>query len=121
MMLTGHRDVAFGTAVSGRPAELPGADTIVGLLINTVPVRAKAGAGSTVADLLAELQHHHNDTLEHEHVALTEIHHLTGQDHLFDTLFLYESYPVDITAFMGCTSCRSPTSSAASTTTTRCR
>ncbi|MCB0941189.1 MAG: amino acid adenylation domain-containing protein, partial [Mycobacterium sp.] len=101
MMLTGHRDVAFGTAVSGRPAELPGADTIVGLLINTVPVRAKAGAGSTVADLLAELQHHHNDTLEHEHVALTEIHHLTEQDHLFDTLFLYESYPVDITAFMG--------------------
>ena len=101
MMLTGHRDVAFGTAVSGRPAELSGADSIVGLLINTVPVRAKAGPGTTVADLLAELQHHHNDTLEHEHVALTEIHHLTGQDHLFDTLFLYESYPIDITAFMG--------------------
>ena len=101
MMLTGHRDVAFGTAVSGRPAELAGADSIVGLLINTVPVRARAGADSTVADLLAEVQRHHNDTLEHEHLPLTEIHHLAGQDHLFDTLFLYESYPVDTSAFMG--------------------
>ena len=101
MMLTGHRDVAFGTAVSGRPAELAGVDSIVGLLINTVPVRAKAGADTTVADLLAEVQRHHNDTLEHEHLPLTEIHHLAGQDHLFDTLFLYESYPIDTSAFMG--------------------
>ncbi|MFN8042486.1 MAG: amino acid adenylation domain-containing protein [Mycobacterium sp.] len=101
MMLTGHRDVAFGTAVSGRPAELAGADSIVGLLINTVPVRAKAGADTTVAELLAEVQRHHNDTLEHEHLPLTEIHHLAGQDHLFDTLFLYESYPIDTSAFMG--------------------
>ncbi|WP_459956653.1 condensation domain-containing protein, partial [Mycobacterium avium] len=34
--LTGQRDVVFGTTVSGRPAEVPGADTMVGLLINTV-------------------------------------------------------------------------------------
>ncbi|MCB0945672.1 MAG: amino acid adenylation domain-containing protein, partial [Mycobacterium sp.] len=78
-----------------------GVDSIVGLLINTVPVRAKAGADTTVADLLAEVQRHHNDTLEHEHLPLTEIHHLAGQDHLFDTLFLYESYPIDTSAFMG--------------------
>ena len=38
--LTGQHDVAFGTAVSGRPAEVAGADSMVGLLINTVPVRA---------------------------------------------------------------------------------
>ncbi|WP_238159382.1 condensation domain-containing protein, partial [Mycobacterium sp. MFM001] len=37
--LTGQRDVAFGAVVSGRPAEVPGADSMVGLLINTVPVR----------------------------------------------------------------------------------
>ncbi|ORB10557.1 hypothetical protein BST37_22785, partial [Mycobacterium noviomagense] len=41
MWLTGQHDVAFGTAVSGRPADLPGADSMVGLLINTVPVRAR--------------------------------------------------------------------------------
>ena len=45
MWLTGQHDVAFGTAVSGRPAEVAGADSMVGLLINTVPVRARHHAG----------------------------------------------------------------------------
>ena len=101
MMATGRHDVAFGTAVSGRPVDLAGADSIVGLLINTVPVRATATAASTVADLLGQLQRFHNDTLEHEHLALTEIHHLTGHDRLFDTIFLYESYPIDTSALGG--------------------
>ncbi|HEX9834349.1 MAG TPA: amino acid adenylation domain-containing protein, partial [Mycobacterium sp.] len=68
--LTGQNDVAFGTAVSGRPAELVGADSMVGLMINTVPVRANMTAATTVADLLGQLQRHHNDTMEHEHLAL---------------------------------------------------
>ena len=101
MALTGQHDVAFGTAVSGRPAELSGADSIVGLLINTVPIRADMTAATSVADLLGQLQRHHNDTVEHEHLALNEIHHVAGQDALFDTLFLYESYPIDTSAFSG--------------------
>ncbi|WP_235009586.1 condensation domain-containing protein, partial [Mycobacterium sp. 3519A] len=40
MSMTGQPDVVFGAAVSGRPTELPGAESMVGLLINTVPVRA---------------------------------------------------------------------------------
>ena len=46
MWLTGQHDVAFGTAVSGRPAEVAGAESMVGLLINTVPVRATHHAGN---------------------------------------------------------------------------
>ena len=92
MMLTGRSDVAFGTAVSGRPADVAGADLMVGLLINTVPVRARVTASDTVADLLEQLQREHNDTLEHEHLALTEIHHLVGHEQMFDTLFVYENY-----------------------------
>ncbi|MEB4212460.1 condensation domain-containing protein, partial [Mycobacterium sp. 94-17] len=42
--LTGHHDVVFGTTVSGRPPELAGAESMVGLLINTVPVRARLSA-----------------------------------------------------------------------------
>ncbi|WP_420892009.1 amino acid adenylation domain-containing protein [Mycobacteroides salmoniphilum] len=99
--LTGHHDVAFGTAVSGRPADLAGADSMVGLLINTVPVRANITAATTVADLLDQLQHTHNDTVEHEHLALNEIHHAIGLDRLFDTLFVYENYPIDIGAQLG--------------------
>ena len=79
MMLTGRSDVAFGTAVSGRPADVAGADLMVGLLINTVPVRARVTASDTVADLLEQVQREHNDTIEHEHLALTDIHHLVGR------------------------------------------
>ena len=47
--LTGQHDVVFGTPVSGRPAELAGAESMVGLLINTVPVRANITPATTTA------------------------------------------------------------------------
>jgi non-ribosomal peptide synthetase component F len=101
MSLTGQRDVAFGTVVSGRPAEVVGAESMVGLLINTVPVRARITAATTTADLLDQLQSAHNHTLEHQHLALTEIHRVTAHQRLFDTVFVYENYPIDATALSG--------------------
>ncbi len=101
MWLTGQRDVAFGTTVSGRPAEVVGADTMVGLFINTVPVRASISAATTTTDLLDQLRSAHNHTLDHQHLALSEIHRVAGQDHLFDTFFVYENYPLDTAAFSG--------------------
>jgi glycopeptidolipid biosynthesis protein len=99
--LTGQHDVAFGTVVSGRPAELLGAESMVGLLINTVPVRARVTPATTTADLLDQLQRAHNDTLEHQHLALSDIHRITGQERLFDTVFVYENYPIDTGAPLG--------------------
>jgi amino acid adenylation domain-containing protein/non-ribosomal peptide synthase protein (TIGR01720 family) len=99
--LTGHDDVAFGTAVSGRPADVAGADSMVGLLINTVPVRATINPHATVSDLLSQLQGFTNNTLEHQHLALSDIHRATGHDQLFDTLFVFENYPVDVGALSG--------------------
>ncbi|MGH3558083.1 MAG: condensation domain-containing protein, partial [Mycobacterium sp.] len=101
MSLTGHHDVAFGAVVSGRPAEVAGADSMVGLLINTVPVRATFTPATTTADLLDQLQSAHNDTLEHQHLALSDIHRVTGQERLFDTVFVYENYPTDTGASLG--------------------
>ena len=101
MSLTGQRDVAFGAVVSGRPADLVGAESMVGLLINTVPVRASITAATTTADLLDQLQSAHNHTLEHQHLALTEIHRVTGHQRLFDTVFVYENYPTDAAALSG--------------------
>ena len=101
MWLTGQHDVAFGTAVSGRPAEVAGAESMVGLLINTVPVRARITPATTTADLLDQLQSAHNDTLEHQYLALSDIHRITGQEQLFDTLFVYENYPTDTAALFG--------------------
>ncbi|MGO9730474.1 condensation domain-containing protein, partial [Mycobacterium sp.] len=101
MSLTGRHDVAFGAVVSGRAAEVPGADSMVGLLINTVPVRAAITPATTVADLLDQLQSAHNRTLEHQHLALSEIHRITGHQRLFDTVFVYENYPADAAALSG--------------------
>ncbi|TPG23981.1 condensation domain-containing protein, partial [Mycolicibacterium hodleri] len=98
MQLTGQRDVAFGTAVSGRPTDVAGAESMVGLLINTVPVRARVTSTTTTADLLDQLHGINNQTLDHQHLALTEIHRATGHDQLFDTLFVFENYPIDTTA-----------------------
>jgi amino acid adenylation domain-containing protein/thioester reductase-like protein/non-ribosomal peptide synthase protein (TIGR01720 family) len=95
MSMTGRPDVTFGTAVSGRPTELPGAESMVGLMINTVPVRATITPTTTTEDLLNQLHTTHNHTLDHQHLALNEIHRITGHDQLFDTLFVYENYPID--------------------------
>ena len=102
MWLTGRGDVAFGAVVSGRPAEVVGAEAMVGLLINTVPVRATITSATTTADLLGQLHDAHNHTLEHQHLALGEIHRVTGQQRLFDTVFVYENYPTDARGVVGC-------------------
>ncbi|WP_156673265.1 non-ribosomal peptide synthetase, partial [Mycobacterium sp. E3251] len=96
--LTGNYDVAFGTTVSGRSAEVAGAESMVGLMINTIPVRARITAATTTTELLDQLQSAHNDTLEHEHLSLSEIHRMTGHEKLFDTLFAYENYPLETSA-----------------------
>ncbi|KPN56125.1 non-ribosomal peptide synthetase, partial [Mycobacterium intracellulare subsp. chimaera] len=98
MWLTGQHDVVFGTAVSGRPTDLAGSESMVGLLINTVPVRATIGAETTIADLLDQLQQAYTRTLDHQHLALNEIHRVTGHDQIFDTMFVYENYPLDTAA-----------------------
>ncbi|WP_144209886.1 condensation domain-containing protein, partial [Mycobacterium tilburgii] len=101
MRMTGQPDVAFGTAVSGRPTDLPGAESIVGLLINTVPIRANITAATTIGDLLDQLQGAYTETLEHQYLGLNDIHRATGHDQLFDTLFVYENYPIDTGVPMG--------------------
>ena len=100
--LTGRHDVAFGTPRSRvGQAEVSGAESMVGLLINTVPVRARITPTTTTAELLEQLQGAHNELIEHQHLALNEIHRIAGHDQLFDTLFVYENYPIDTTAPLG--------------------
>lgn len=43
----------------------------------------------------------YTDTLDHQHLALNEIHRATGHDQLFDTVFVYENYPIDTAALLG--------------------
>jgi non-ribosomal peptide synthetase component F len=69
-------------------------------MINTVPVRVALTPTTTIAGLLEQLHAAHNRTLDHQHLALTEIHRATGHDQLFDTLFVFENYPIDTTALL---------------------
>ncbi|MEE3065111.1 MAG: amino acid adenylation domain-containing protein, partial [Actinomycetota bacterium] len=101
MWLTGHHDVVFGTTVSGRPPELADAESMVGLLINTVPVRTTVTPTTTAEELIDQLHAAYIATLDHQHLALSEIHRIAGHKRLFDTLFVYENYPVDTSAPLG--------------------
>ncbi|MEV6929729.1 amino acid adenylation domain-containing protein [Dactylosporangium sp. NPDC051485] len=91
--LTGRDDVVFGATVSGRPADLAGAEDMVGLFINTVPVRVRPRPVDTWAGFLARLQGEQAALLDHQHVGLAAIQRLAGVGELFDTLTVFESYP----------------------------
>ncbi len=92
--LTGRDDVVFGVTVSGRPAELAGVEQMVGLFINTVPVRVRLRPGDRLTTLLAEIQQSQARLLAHQHVGLAEIQRAAGIGELFDTLVVFENYPV---------------------------
>ncbi|MDX3784701.1 non-ribosomal peptide synthetase, partial [Streptomyces europaeiscabiei] len=93
--VTGREDVVFGTTVSGRPPEIAGIESMVGLFINTVPVRARLNPAQSVGDFLAGLQDEQASLLPYQHLSLAEIHAQTGLSELFDTLVVYENYPLD--------------------------
>ncbi len=90
---SGRTDVCFGAMVACRPPELEGVEEIIGLLANTVPVRARLAG--TLADTLHDLQARQRALVEHHHVAQTDLERLTGRRRLFDSLVVFENYPVD--------------------------
>ena len=94
-LLTGRQDVVFGATVSGRPPVVPDVESMVGMFINTLPVRVTYAPGDTVADVLARLQNRQAALAEHHHHGLAEIQKSAGVRSLFDTLVVFESYPVD--------------------------
>nr|ADU56136.1 hypothetical protein CA915-15 [uncultured organism CA915] len=91
--LTGRDDVVFGAAVAGRPPEIPGVESVVGLFMNTVPVRARLDAAAPFLDMLAGLQAHQVAMMAHQHVGLSEITQSAGPGAAFDTLVVFENYP----------------------------
>lgn len=91
----GDIDVTFGTTVSGRPADIDRVDETVGLYINTIPVRIRAEATDTFAEVLVRVQTEQSALLDHQHLGLADIVKAAGPGAEFDTLVVVESYPVD--------------------------
>ncbi|MFZ4185629.1 amino acid adenylation domain-containing protein, partial [Streptomyces pseudogriseolus] len=93
--LTGQRDVVFGAAVNGRPADLTGAEEMVGLFINTLPTRALCRPEQSVADVITDLQDRQITLLDHHYYGLADIQRGVGLPALFDTIVVFENYPID--------------------------
>ncbi|MFT4043081.1 MAG: amino acid adenylation domain-containing protein [Gordonia sp. (in: high G+C Gram-positive bacteria)] len=91
----GRSDVTVGMTVSGRPPELPGAAHTVGLFINTVPMRIAGDHREPVSAVWRRVQTEQAGLIEHHHLGLTEIQRAAGPGSVFDTLTVFESYPVD--------------------------
>ncbi|WP_223514289.1 non-ribosomal peptide synthase/polyketide synthase [Pseudomonas sp. GL-B-19] len=93
---TGQRSVAFGATVAGRPVDLPGAESQLGLFINTLPVISTPDAVESVGHWLTRLQAQNLELREHEFTALGDIQRWAGRagEPLFDSLLVFENFPV---------------------------
>ncbi|MEY9488919.1 amino acid adenylation domain-containing protein/non-ribosomal peptide synthase protein (TIGR01720 family) [Streptomyces calvus] len=93
--LTDRTDVTFGMTLAGRPPEIPGVHTMVGLFLNTVPVRVRLARDETLLALCRRLQDEQRALMAHQFLGLAEIQRTAGHGDLFDTLTVTENFPVD--------------------------
>ncbi|MBJ7005473.1 non-ribosomal peptide synthetase [Streptomyces griseofuscus] len=92
---SGRDDVVFGVTVAGRPP-LPGADAMIGMFINTVPVRARVDHELPAEEWLTRYAASRHPVLEHQHTPLTDVQRWAGTERgaqLFDTVVVFENYP----------------------------
>jgi amino acid adenylation domain-containing protein len=94
-LMTGSPDVVFGTHVAGRPPEVTGIEDMVGMIMNTVPVRVRVDRADTVAALFTRLQEEQSALGPHQYLGLSDLQRLTGIGELFDTAFVYQNSPFD--------------------------
>jgi len=93
---TGTDDVVFGTTVSGRPPEVEHVDRMVGLLMNTVPVRVPVRPAATVRDELVAHMRRQGEVTGAHHLGLGHVQQAAGHPVLFDTLYVFRNLPVDV-------------------------
>lgn len=92
-VFTDRTDVVYGVTVSGRPDELAGVESMVGLFINTVPLRVRVDPALSVGRQCLALQREAAELREHSYLSHTELRSLGGIGELYDTLLVYENFP----------------------------
>jgi mycobactin peptide synthetase MbtF len=93
--LTDSSDVVFGVTVSGRPAELAGVETMIGLFINTVPMRVRLDPAASVGEQCRAVQRNAALLRENSYLGHAQLRALGGVGEMFDTLLVYENFPLD--------------------------
>ncbi|MCP4403637.1 MAG: amino acid adenylation domain-containing protein, partial [bacterium] len=95
---SGETDVVFGATVSGRPAALTGVEGMVGLFINTLPIRIQLASDLSLNALLQQIQARQFDVESYSYTALVDIQgwsDLPSGAALFESLLLFENFPVE--------------------------
>lgn len=90
------RDIVFGVTVAGRPAELAGVEEMIGLFINTLPLRVAVRPESAVLPWLKALQEAQAEARQFEHTPLASIQGWSEVDRgqsLFESILVFENYP----------------------------
>ncbi|WAC93281.1 amino acid adenylation domain-containing protein [Mycobacterium sp. Aquia_213] len=93
--LTDTHDVVFGVTISGRPPELEGVETMIGLFINTVPMRVRLDPAAGVGEQCRVVQRDAALLREHGYLGHAQLRALGGVGEMFDTLLVYENFPMD--------------------------
>jgi amino acid adenylation domain-containing protein len=96
---TNDNDVLFGTTVSGRTAKINDIDKMVGLFINTLPLRIKTNAGETIDQLVKKVNVILSNREEAGYISPAAISDYTGlekKDELFDSVMVVDNYPLDM-------------------------
>ncbi|MBE9035780.1 non-ribosomal peptide synthetase [aff. Roholtiella sp. LEGE 12411] len=97
---SGESDVLFGATVSGRPHNLSGVESMVGLFINTLPVRVKIPETTDLLPWLAQLQQEHVEREQYSYSSLVDIQgvsEIPRNQPLFESIVVFENYPVNAT------------------------
>ena len=95
----GTQDVAFGVTTAGRPVDLPGAELIVGPLINTLPLRVQVNPCESIELLLRQVQARQAQLLEYQYSSLVDVRRWSGLQvgsALFESTFVLERYPSEV-------------------------
>ncbi|MFL9462640.1 amino acid adenylation domain-containing protein [Scytonema tolypothrichoides VB-61278_2] len=95
---SGESDVVFGVTVSGRTTAIKGVESIVGLFINTLPMRVGVSPEDTVLPKLKQIQKLQVEMSTYEYTPLVEIQQMSDMPRglpLFESIVVFENYPVD--------------------------
>ncbi|KTS80138.1 hypothetical protein NS115_21295, partial [Paenibacillus jamilae] len=91
-----NEDVVFGSVVSGRPTDIAGVENMIGLFINTIPVRIQSERNATFVDIMRNTQEQALASGVYDSFPLYEIQALTEQkQHLINHIMVFENYPVE--------------------------
>ena len=94
---SGEEDVVFGVTVSGRSTDLVGVESMIGLFINTLPMRVQSPREAPLLPWLTEIQAQQVNMQQYEYTPLAEMQRWSRAPHgtpLFESILVFENFPL---------------------------